>query len=586
MRNVKRILAMLLVLVMALGMLAGCGDQEQPTSAGDSGESVVESSSPEEPAVSSVPDESSAEETSTDSAMEAPQQTYTLPISEEPLTYSIWMTYAPFAADLVNTETMEGMLVLDTLQERTNIHFDITAANGAAEQDNFNLMIAAGDYCDILSAMNFYNTGLEGAVEEGIIQDLADVLPEKCPTYWSYLSSNTNTLMQAYTDSGYMPTICVITPEVGQEVVGPVLRKDWLDEFGMEMPKTFDDLYAYLEKSLTDKGAIFEVPTTDGLVGEFAYGLNLNFGDIGSPGAFVVKDGKVEASYAQEEFKDYLKFMNRLYEGGIISQDFFSDTAEDLSSKARMDFGLGTNSLVSVAANNTSDIMMNVTDENFEMAVMPYVSTDGKTENHVGPSSLTDTMKDNDPWAFSTECDDIEPLLEMVEYLFSDEGYLLTNYGVEGETYTLDENGEPQYTDLIINNPDGLSYFFASYVYATNAASGFFPYINDMSKTFYDFNDNQWQVFEDLKGLSDCAWNYPAYAKLTTEESARYSTLESDMSTYAESRILEFIIGSADIDAEFDGFVSELENMGLQEMIDLKQDAYDRAIERAEKLEA
>lgn len=47
------------------------------------------------------------------------------------------------------------------------------------------------------------------------------------------------------------------------------------------------------------------------------------------------------------------------------------------------------------------------------------------------------------------------------------------------------------------------------------------------------------------------------------------------MSTYAEIRILEFIIGSADIDAAFDGFVSELENMGLQEMIELKQDAYD-----------
>lgn len=62
---------------------------------------------------------------------------------------------------------------------------------------------------------------------------------------------------------------------------------------------------------------------------------------------------------------------------------------------------------------------------------------------------------------------------------------------------------------------------------------------------------------------------------MSTEELVQYSTLKSDMSTYAEIRILEFIIGSADIDAAFDGFVSELENMGLQEMIELKQDAYD-----------
>ena len=44
-------------------------------------------------------------------------------------------------------------------------------------------------------------------------------------------------------------------------------------------------------------------------------------------------------------------------------------------------------------------------------------SGSGDVENHLGPDTLTDTMKDDDPWAFSTECDDIEPLLELVEYL-------------------------------------------------------------------------------------------------------------------------------------------------------------------------
>lgn len=574
MKHMKSILALLLALTMVMGLLAGCGDNAASSAATSAPEeSAAEASAPEAPAEAPAEPAGSAEDSA---AVEAPQEpSYTIPISEEPLTYSIWMTYAPFAAELVNTETMEGMLVLDTLQEVTNIHFDVTAANGAAEQDNFNLMIAAGDYCDILSSMEFYNTGLEGAVEEGIIQDLADVLPEKCPIYWSYLSSNTNTLMRAYTDSGYMPAICVMTPEVGQEVIGPVLRKDWLTEFGMEMPKTFDELYAYLDKSKAEKNAIFDVATTTGLVADIAYGLNLNLGD------FEVVDGKVEYSLAQDSFKDYLKFMNKLYKNGVISQDFFSDTNEDTSSRARLGFGAGTNSLVCVGANNTSDIMMNVTDENFEMGVLPYVSVDGKSGNHVGPTSLTDTMKDTDPWAFSTECEDIEPLLEMVEFLFSEEGFLLTNYGVEGETYTIDENGKPQYTDLIVNNPDGLSFFFASYVYATNAASGFFPYINDMSKTFYDFNDNQWEVFEDLKGLSDCAYNYPTYATMTTDESAEFSSIESDLTTYTDSRVLEFIVGSADIDKEFDEFVSTMESMGLQDMVDLKQDAYDRAMERA-----
>lgn len=574
----KKLLAILMALTMLVGLLAGCGDNHV-SSLEDVGATAAETSETvPEPTQNVAPatlDTGSAEEEA-----ERPEASYTLPISEEGLTYTAWMTYAPFAAELIDVDHMKGLLVLDTIQELTNIRFDITAANGAAEQDNFNLMVAAGDFCDILSSMNFYSTGLEGAVEEDVIRDLADILPEKCPTYWSYLSENTGTLMRAYTDSGYMPAICVLYPELGQEVVGPVLRGDWLKEFDMEMPKTLDDLYAYLETANVKKGAIYDLPGTDGLSGDLALGMNISLGD------FEVIDGKVEYGIAQPAFKDYLTFMNRLYTGGLISQDFFSDTAEDLNSVARLNFGLGTNSLISVGANNTSDIMMNVTEESFEMAVMPYVSADGKTENHLGPTQgLTDTMKDDDAWCISTECRDIEPLLELVEFLFSEEGYYLTNYGVEGESYTM-ENGEPVYTDLIVNNPDGLSTFFASYVYATNAASGFFPYLNDMSRTFYDFNDNQWQVYEDLMKLSDCAYNYPAYATLTTAESTEYSTIESDLSTYMDSKILEFITGTADIDAEFDAFVETLYDMGLQDMVDMKQAAYDRAAERVSGLSA
>ncbi|MBQ9269014.1 MAG: extracellular solute-binding protein [Oscillospiraceae bacterium] len=585
----KKLLSILLAAAMLLGLLAGCGASAESAAAASASAPEVQSETADAPEEEPAETESEAAEPEADSAEEAADaeetepevsgREITLPISEDVLTYTYWLCYAPFAADLIDTDTMEGILVLDTLQEITNIHFDMTAANGAAEQDNFNLMIAGGDYADIMFAMGYYGTGLEGAVEDGIIQDLADVLPEKCPTYWSYLSKDTSTLMAAYTDSGYMPTICALTPEVAQEVVGPVIRQDWLREFGMEVPRTYDELYDYLKKSYDEKGAIYEVPTTDGLFFDLAYGQNIDLD------GYEVVDGQVEFGLAQDRAKDYFKFMNRIYADGLMSQDFFSSTNADLGSQSRLDFGLGLNSLVSTAANNTSDIMMNVSDDAFEMAVLPYVSADGG-EAHVGESTLLGMMKDNDNWAFSADCEDIDPLLDLVEYLFSDDAYLLTNYGVEDVTYTLDSEGKPHYTDLIINNPDGLSYFFASYVYATNAASSFFPFLNDMSRTFFDFTDNQWQVYVDLRTLSDCAWNYPDYAVMTTDETAEYASIESDLSTYLDSKILEFITGSADVDEEWDSFVDILYSMGLQDMIDLKQDAYDRAMERVNDLTA
>jgi putative aldouronate transport system substrate-binding protein len=562
--------ALLLALGMVLSLFAGCGSSAAGTS---DASADTESTNDAVSADLFVPDVTTPDSEETETG-----PSYTLPISEDGLTYTAWMTYAPFAADLINVDNMTGLLVLDKIQEVTNIHFDITPVNGAAEQDNFNLMIAGGSYCDIISSMAYYSTGLEGAVEEGIIQDLAEPIRENCPIYWSYLSANLATLMGAYTDSGYMPTLCVVLPEVGQEVNGMVLRQDWLDEFGMTMPQTYDDLYDYLDRAKTEKSAIFEMINTDGMAPDLAYGLNIELD------GYEVVDGEVSYGPAQDSFKDYLVFMNKLYTAGIISQDFFSSTAEDLSSTARLDFGLGTNSLLNTSANNTSDVMMNVTEDTFQMAVMPYVTLDGTTENHIGPYTLTTTLKDDDAWAISADCKNVEPILELVEFLYSDEGYILTNYGVEGESFEYDENGDPQYTDLVINNPDGLSYFFASYVYATNAASGFFPYINDMSRTFYDFNDNQWQVYEDLKTLSDCTYNYPTFAVMSSDEATTYNSIESDLSTYMDSAILEFITGANDIETNFDSYVETLYSMGLQDMVDIKQAAYDRAMVRATAL--
>ena len=339
----KKLFSILLAAAMLLGLLAGCGASAESAAAASASAPEVQAETADAPEEEPAETEPEAAEPEADSAEEVSDaeetepevagREITLPISEDVLTYTYWLCYAPFAADLIDTDTMEGILVLDTLQEITNIHFDMTAANGAAEQDNFNLMIASGDYADIMFAMGYYGTGLEGAVEDGIIQDLADVLPEKCPTYWSYLSKDTSTLMAAYTDSGYMPTICALTPEVAQEVVGPVIRKDWLDEFGMEVPRTYDELYDYLKKSYDEKGAIYEVPTTDGLFFDLAYGQNIDLD------GYEVVDGQVEFGLAQDRAKDYFKFMNRIYTDGLMSQDFFSSTNADLGSQSRLDFG-------------------------------------------------------------------------------------------------------------------------------------------------------------------------------------------------------------------------------------------------------
>ena len=67
---------------------------------------------------------------------------------------------------------------------------------------------------------------------------------------------------------------------------------------------------------------------------------------------------------------------------------------------------------------------------------------------------------------------------------------------------------------------------------------------------------------------------------MTAEETAEYTRISAEISTYTDTRILEFITGAADIDADWDNYVSTIEGMGLQDMVDVKQTAYDRAMKR------
>ena len=143
----KKLLSILLAAAMLLGPLSGCGASSGSTSAAAESAAEVQSEADEaqeqetpaevkpetaEPEADSAEEASDAEETE----LEVAGREISLPISEDVLTYTYWLCYAPFAADLIDTDTMEGILVLDTLQEITNIHFDMTAANGAAEQDS------------------------------------------------------------------------------------------------------------------------------------------------------------------------------------------------------------------------------------------------------------------------------------------------------------------------------------------------------------------------------------------------------------------------------------------------------------------
>ena len=54
----------------------------------------------------------------------------------------------------------------------------------------------------------------------------------------------------------------------------------------------------------------------------------------------------------------------------------------------------------------------------------------------------------------------------------------------------------------------------------------------------------------------------------------------SDLNTYLEESLIKFLIGDLSLEDDWDGFIGTVEGMGLQSVVDIYQDAYDRYLAR------
>jgi len=600
-KNRFMLLALLLVASMLAGLLSGCGGAaasavtDAAASAAEAAEETVQDA--EEAVEAGAEDAEEAVEETIDEALpeegeEAEEAESTeegepaaeaedgevvleyveLPVSEEELHYSCWMPVAPFM-DLIGVsldQFSEQINMVRLINETTNVYIDFQAvAGGFGEDEKFNLMIAANDYCDIIGISSNYSTGTEGAIDDEVIIDIRDDLEEYAPNYMNLLKSNQKAYLNMLTDSGKMGCIAQLLKKAGTENMGMIIRKDWLDEAGLTgEPTTLDDMEKYLQYSKDTYGA-YAYLQYGGQDTDWASAFNVN------PGGFMVKDGKVVHAYTTQEYRDYLTQMNDWYKKGFFNDDFYNDT--DITT-VRYDMANDLCSFVDYSAAGISDIYdMNPANDKMELMAIHYPKAPGVEDIHVGFDSAL--IKNADTWAITTACDDPIPLLQLVNWLYSEEGQFIYNWGEEGVSFEYGPDREPHWTDLIINNPDGLSYMFATYKYASGQATTFFPGVFDMEKGFYDPRPGQLEALDTLSELTDGAWIIDRGVQIPLDLQTENASISTEMSTYADGEILKFILGDRSMDT-YDDFLATVESMGLDRLTEIQQIAYDTYMEK------
>lgn len=562
-------------LVLALGLLAsGCSQPADTTKDDQSGSSATTDSSTE-----------SGAEKGDDEGSKASTDGY--PISDEVITVTVTGSQS-------GTPDWNATLQVAEIEARLGIRLDCQPFSADVWQTQQTLMMASDELPDLIinasnSMVAFAEYGADGYLLP--INEYLDVAPnlsavmEESPAYAAAITSPDGNI---YALTSY-----------NQNKLGKISRnfvnKLWLENVGMELPTTVDELYdvlvAFRDEDANGNGdpkdevpfsTAFQAdaPTYAEQVLMNAFGINSNKVTY-SLGAV---DGKVQLMDISENYRAFLRYMNKLYSEGLMdSESFIQTTAEYRAKVAEDRVGFFGDYAPFVAAGQPITY-----DSNFE-----WVGGLTSSENEVHSVILDPPAGSTAMCAINADTEYPTELVRLLDYFYSDEGSLAGARGFEGVSFewieleaipgsriaqVMEMEGYPsaeefRYKKAVINS----GFQLVSPFYGTQ-----YPLVIEADDELLAgalLEEYGWAALIESGTRREGMALLESFPNLvyTADESEERATICNDISLYLANAKAQFITGGMDIDADWETHVNTLNQMGLERILEIEQTAYDRA---------
>ncbi len=455
------------------------------------------------------------------------------------------------------------------LQRLTGIKLKNTASNATTiSREAFNLLMASGDLPDIVAGNElrheFVRYGMEGA-----FQPLNDLIEKHAPNLKKFLASNPEIRKAITAPDGNIYWIPYV-PD-GKYARGWFIRYDWLDKLGLKAPQTVDELYtvlkAFRDKDPNGNGQKDEVPLFFREPNSELQRL-LVFWDGRSSGSdfahdFYVDGGKIKHPYTGENYRVGMRNIAKWYAEGLIDKEVFTRGA-----RAR-EVLLGNNQggmtydwFASTASYNTS-LKDKVAGLKF-MAVEPPASPSGKRINENRRSRMRP-----DGWAMTVNNKHPVETIKLFDFYFSPQGRLLSNFGVAGVHYDM-VDGKPRYKPEILNGKAPVNTqmweigaqipigFWQDYEYERQ-------WTDQIALQGIDLYEKGNFLIDEFLGVS-----------MTVEERQVFDRHMPNIQTYMLETMQAWVLGSRDVDKDWEGYNAQLKKLGLDKVMAVMQAAYER----------
>lgn len=345
-----------------------------------------------------------------------------------------------------------------------------------------------------------------------------------------------------------------------------MMRKDWLDRCGLEVPNTWEEwvnaLKAFKEMDANGNGdATDEIPLS-GVVDKLLYTFDIYNNDI-----FCLNpEGSYSLIYDHPNYKAYLETMADLYANGLLDKEYLdrNSNANEANLKAAM-----ANDLIGACftyMNNMHDVDAIEGAQYIYMAppVGPYGTQKqpGRTMSWDNSNSAAITIAAEDKAV---------ELIKYFDWLFSEEGQMVFSFGVEGVSYDI-VDGQPKLRpEFTVDFPTyrawGMNYQPITHVWRGDAYVQVFT--KGMSEEEMDHVSRQFS-----KGAVLNENEHYGVATVPTFSTPAYVEYYADLNAQVKSLEAQVIAGNITVD-DFFAKYEELKGEGLQDIIDEAAAAYD-----------
>lgn len=461
----------------------------------------------------------------------------------------------------------------DVAEERTGIHVDyISGPEEAADvYSEVDQRVISGDLPDAVMT-KLAQTNVYGP--QGVFADLAPYIEKYAPNLQKYIDDNPDYKALVSDADGHIYGLCKETP-IFADLIG--YRVDHFKAAGIDpdsivtvddFTKALETLKAYYGK---DNPNYYPLTGRDTAI-RFAswFGAASNISSTESNGIYInghYKDGSIDimndGTYKMAET------MKKWYDEGLIQPEWVAGTFSEADWEAAM---LNGNGSVFYDYYNRAEWFMENggpdNDPNYQMGVLNFIKDDNGN-----PQKMPVSMKYNDECvtAVNANCseDKIKTILTFIDYFYSEEGEILANYGVEGESFK-DTNGDKEF---IVD-------------YQTEEAT-------PAGEKRWSFLSDRLTVCKPVDNAAFFKWNAPLIAeatgrlytdenlgtsyvlKFTDDQSKEVTNLLASVFDAQMSGIAQFIDGARELTPDnWAAFQQEMNDLGLSRIEEIQLAAY------------